>query len=56
MKRVILSALFLIFFLAAWGFEPVKAAEKPNVTRHEATFLENAVNMHIEWQSPNPVT
>ena len=31
------------------------AAGKPDVTRHEANFLESAVNLHIEWQSPNPV-
>lgn len=32
------------------------AAGKPDITRYDANFLENAVNMHIEWQSPNPVT
>ena len=25
------------------------------MTRHEANFLESAVNLHVEWQSPNPV-
>ena len=33
----------------------LQAAGKPDVTRHEANFLESAVNLHIEWQSPNPV-
>jgi hypothetical protein len=56
MKRMILWAGFIILCLAAWSFETASAAGKPDVTRHEAKFLENAVKMHIEWQSPNPVT
>ncbi len=34
---------------------PLSAAGKPDITWHEANFLESAVNLHIEWQSPNPV-
>ncbi len=56
MKRTIVCVGFIILCLTAWSFENVAAAGKPDVTRHEAKFLENAVTMHIEWQSPNPVT
>jgi hypothetical protein len=34
--------------------DPLLSAGKPDVTRHEANFLESAVNLHIE-QSPHPV-
>lgn len=47
---VILSVILFITF----GFSG--AAARPDVTRHEANFLESAVNFHIEWQSTNPVT
>jgi hypothetical protein len=46
---------FLALFLALLIFNPLDAVGKPDVTRHEATFLGGAVNMHIEWQSPNPI-
>lgn len=56
MKRMILWVGFIILCLMAWSFETALTAGKPEVTIHEANFLENAVRMHIEWQSPNPVT
>lgn len=31
-------------------------AERPDVTRHDAQYLDHAVSIHVEWQSPNPVT
>ena len=46
---VILCGLSLLISIS------IHAAGKPDVTRHEANFLERAVNVHIEWQSPNPV-
>jgi hypothetical protein len=48
-----LTILSVTSFIAS-GFS--RAAGRPDVTRHEASFLESAVNFHIEWQSPNPVT
>ena len=31
-------------------------AERPDVTKHDAQYLDHAVSIHVEWQSPNPVT
>jgi hypothetical protein len=39
-----------------WFFtQSTQGAGRPDVTRHEALFLGGALNMQIEWQSPNPV-
>ena len=46
-----IAVLCLIIFCNGYA----DSAGKPDVTRHEAKFLENAVNLHIEWQSANPV-
>ena len=56
MKRKVLIVCFItlcLFALLVSG--PLRAGGRPDVTRHEANFLESAVNVHIEWQSPNPV-
>ena len=55
-----MNRMALKLSLLTWGIlfsmsEILLAAGKPDVTRHEANFLESAVNLHIEWQSPNPV-
>jgi len=56
MKRKVLIACFITLCLFALGVSrSLHAAGKPDVTSHEATFLGSAVNMHIEWQSPNPI-
>lgn len=55
MNQRALFVSFLTVFLALLIFSPLHAVGKPDVTRHEATFLGGAVNMHIEWQSPNPI-
>jgi len=48
--------LFLITLSILLSFsKPLQAAGKPDVTRHEAQLLGGALNMQIEWQSPNPV-
>ncbi|MBN1546479.1 MAG: hypothetical protein JW902_07465 [Syntrophaceae bacterium] len=52
---MILWTVLIILLLVSWGLAPVFSAGKPIITRHEAKFLESAVNMHIEWQSTNPV-
>jgi len=49
--RLLLITLFILFSFS----KPSQAAGKPDVTRHQAHFLESAVNVHVEWQSPNPV-
>jgi hypothetical protein len=55
-RKVLLICVTIlsVISLVAFGFS--QAAGRPDVTRHEASFLESAVNFHIEWQSPNPVT
>ena len=55
MKRKILWLFFALMFASMLFSESLPAAGKPDVTRHEANFLESAVNLYIEWQSPNPV-
>jgi hypothetical protein len=55
MNRRILWLFFTILFIPMLCSKSLLAAGKPDVTRHEANFLESAVNLHIEWQSPNPV-
>ncbi len=49
--RLLLITLFILLSIS----KSLQAAGKPDVTRHEAHFLESAVNVHVEWQSPNPV-
>jgi hypothetical protein len=55
MNRRILWLFFTILFIPMLCSKSLLAAGKPDITRHEANFLESAVNLHIEWQSPNPV-
>lgn len=55
MSRKALLSFFMILGLVFVFSKTLPAAGKPDVIRHEATFMENTVNMHIEWQSPNPV-
>jgi len=55
MNRRALSVSFLTVFFVLLAFNSLWAVGKPDVTTHEATFLGNAVNMHIEWQSLNPI-
>jgi hypothetical protein len=57
MKTRRLSLFFMMMSVVLLS-HPISlpAAGKPEVTRHEAHFLESAVNIHIQWQSPNPVT
>ncbi len=55
MNRKKLLSFLMILGLILFVSKTLFAAGKPDVTRHEATFMESTVNMHIEWQSPNPV-
>ncbi len=32
------------------------AAERPDVVRYDAQYLNHSLVVHVEWQSPNPVT
>ena len=54
-RKVLLISLAILSIVSLIIFGISQAAGKPDVTRHEAYFLESAVNVHIEWQSPNPV-
>ncbi|MEN6374123.1 MAG: hypothetical protein ABFD75_04975 [Smithella sp.] len=56
MKLKILWNSIAVMCLIIFCSVSAETAGKPDVTRHEAKFLENAVNLHIEWQSVNPVT
>jgi hypothetical protein len=49
--QTFLSTLGMFLFF----IQSIQAAGRPDVTRHEAQFLGGALNMQIEWQSPNPV-
>ena len=55
MNRKTLLSFFMILGLVFVVSKTLPAAGKPDVTIHEATYMEGTVNMHIEWQSPNPV-
>ena len=55
MDRRSLFVSFLTLFLVLLAFNSLWAVGKPDVTSHEATFLGSTINMHIEWQSPNPI-
>ena len=55
MSRTVLKLFFLTLFTVLFIFKSLPAFGKPDVTSHEATFLGNTVNMHVEWQSPNPI-
>jgi hypothetical protein len=54
-RKVLLISLAILSIVSLIIFGISQAAGKPDVTRHEAYFLESVVNVHIEWQSPNPV-
>ena len=45
---------FTILFSAMTS--TVFCAERPDVIRHDAQYLDRAVAIHVEWQSDNPVT
>jgi hypothetical protein len=53
-QRVTRLFLITLFILLSFS-KSLQAAGKPDITRHEAYFLESVVNVHVEWQSPNPV-
>ncbi|HUL20049.1 MAG TPA: hypothetical protein VLZ10_01250 [Thermodesulfobacteriota bacterium] len=53
-QRVLRSLLTTLFILLSFS-NPLQATGKPDITRHEAQSLGGALNMQIEWQSPNPV-
>lgn len=53
-QRVTRLLLITLFILLSFS-KSLQAAGKPDVTRHEGRFLESTVNIHVEWQSPNPV-
>jgi hypothetical protein len=55
MNRKTLLSFFMILGLVFVVSKTLPAAGKPDVTIHEATYMEGTVNMHIEWQSSNPV-
>jgi len=54
-RKVLLISLAILSIVSLIIFGTSQAAGKTDVTRHEAYFLESVVNVHIEWQSPNPV-
>jgi hypothetical protein len=54
-RKVLLISFAILSIISLTIFGTSQATGRPDVTRHEANFLESAVNVHIEWQSPNPV-
>lgn len=55
MNRKTFQVCFMTLCLLLLVSRPLQATGKPDVTRHEAQFLGGALNMQVEWQSPNPV-
>lgn len=55
MNQRVMRLFLITLFISLSCSKSLPAAGKPDITRHEANFLESAVNLHIEWQSPNPV-
>jgi len=55
-RKVLFISLTILSVVSLLIFRFSQAGGRPDVTRHEASFLESAVNFHIEWQSSNPVT
>ena len=54
-RKVLIVCVITLCLFVLLVSRSLQAAGRPDVTRHEANFLESAVNVHIEWQSPNPV-
>jgi hypothetical protein len=55
MNQGVLRLFFITLFILLFFSQPLQATGKPDITRHEAQSLGGALNMQIEWQSPNPV-
>lgn len=53
-QRVLRLSLITLFILLFFS-KPLQATGKPDITRHEVQSLGGALNVQIEWQSPNPV-
>jgi len=53
-RRSLITYFVTLCFVISFS-NLLQAVGKPDVTRHEATYLEGTVNIHIEWQSPNPI-
>lgn len=54
LRTAVLTVLAMLALLAVAG--AVRADGKPQVTRHDARYLDKAVIINLEWQSPNPIT
>jgi len=54
-RRGWVVALALAASLLAAG-AAAQAGQKPEIVRHDAQYLNLAVYVHLQWQSPNPVT
>jgi hypothetical protein len=55
MNQRVLQLFFITLFILLSFSKSSQAAGRPDITRHEAQSLGGALNMQIEWQSPNPV-
>ena len=56
MKRNTIHKIYLLvlaLLLASAG--TLNAGRKPDITRHEATLLENTIKITVEWQAEKPV-
>lgn len=50
------SGIVLAVCIAGMTTTVAFCAERPDIIRHDAQYLDRAVSIHVEWQSPNPVT
>lgn len=55
MKRIVWTVLFPCMLLALFAFSAFGANGKPDVIRHEGTYLDRLLHVIVQWQSSNPV-
>lgn len=55
MKRISWALLFPCFLLSVLVVSAFAAGGKPDVIRHEGTYLDRALHVIVQWQSYNPV-
>jgi len=54
-RKVLIVCFITLCLFVSLVSRSLRAGGRPDVTSHEATFLGSTVNLHIEWQSPNPI-
>ena len=55
MRRIFWALLLPCFLLSVLAVSAFAAGGKPDVIRHEGTYLDRALHVIVQWQSHNPV-